>query len=244
MGKLIVVVPIVQGNGGKYITMNLATALKTEKGGKVAIADFNVRNPYLCAGLTDDRIHGVDNLIDKIDGGVLNQTLFSENMIELKNGIHLLKGTKLIGRHKIFNLNHVNTIVKFLKETYDNVFIAITSDTDNAFTIGALSEADEIILVSRNNYSTINAFNRVVEVVNHYKKNNDISLELIHNMYTQTTQTKLATLISENDVKVLGSIEYDETSIDNLNLVSSGMKLFKSKNKNEEPIKQILSKIL
>lgn len=239
MGKLSVILPIVPGNGGKYLTTSLANAYISTKGGKVAIADFDVKNPYLAHALIEDRVHGVDNLIDKIDSNLLDETLFTENMVKLKNGVELLKGTKLIGRHKIFNKKHAETILKFLRNSYTQTFVSITPDTDNAFTVCAIFEADEIVLVSRNNISTIHSFDRVINIVNNYKKTEE-PIKLIHNMYLQGSKNDVSQLITRYGISVLGAIEYDEATIDNINILGSGLKIFKNKNKNEEQLKTII----
>lgn len=239
MSKIVTIIPIVSGNGGKYITTNLGHYFKElNPNSKVAIVDFDVRNPYLAESLNNDEIHGIDNLIDKIDGNLLNEKLFAENMVVLKNGVHLFKGTKLVNQYKIFNKKHATTIIEFLRKMYDISFISTVAETDNALSIYAIHEADEILLVGRNNYSNLKAIDRVLKIINNYKKTDIV--RIIYNMYTTNSKASLTEIVKNNNITGIGFVEYEEDTIDNQNLINTGLKIFKSKNKFDDNFKEIV----
>ena len=128
--KMFVCMPIVIGNGSKYIATNLSHYTKIlYPTKKVALVDFDFKNPYLAERLSlHDTIHSIDNLIDKIDGNFLNETLFFENMIKLKNGVDLLKGTKITHNVKLIQKNHIEKIISILKNNYDYVFMTVSNE--------------------------------------------------------------------------------------------------------------------
>lgn len=83
------VYPVVNGNGANYIAMNLAyAAKKKDPHAKIAVVDFGFQPSLLGFQFVQDECyHGIDNLIDKINGGFLDEDLFTENMVMLKEDI-------------------------------------------------------------------------------------------------------------------------------------------------------------
>lgn len=217
-GKLYVCYPIIVGNGAKYTTVNLAFAYKEKfTQAKIAIVDFDFKNPYLAYSFTDhDQIHGIDNLIDKIDAESLTRELFKENMISV-NGIDVLKGTKLIGRDYLLTKTHVTTIIDFLKEIYDYIFVAVSPEPDNAGTVYALSEADEILLIVRNNISNYLRFPQAMNIVDTYKAMRE-EPKVIYNMYMKNSRVAFNSLFEEYGTKtVAASVPLIVETIDNNN---------------------------
>lgn len=234
-GKVVVCYPVIQGDGCKYIATNLAHHYKSVNSEKrVALVDLDLKLPYLANMIsTHDDIHGIDNLIDKIDGGFLTDDLFKENMVKLKSNVELLKGTKLIGNHKIFNKNHIEKVISHLRELYDFIVISVSPDADNAGTVYGLYESDEVVLVCRNNYANFKAFDRAVSVIRQYKKS-DNTLKLIFNMYSESSQIDFNSHIKDHSIEVIGAVKYDESTIDNVDLSGSSFKVFKGKSKSLE----------
>ena len=233
--KMITVYPIVAGNGAKFIGTNVAHYLKVaHPTKKVALVDFNMKQPYLVHALsTHDEIHGIDNLIDKIDGNHLTDELFMENMVMLKNNVEVLKGTKMIGKHKVFTDKHMKAVVEHLRNIYDYVVAVVSPDVDNAGTVFGLHEADSVVMVGRNNVSNAKSAFRALGIVNQYKKTSE-PIKMVYNMHTANS-SNLAEFIKDSGIEVLGLVEYDENAIDNLDLNGGqGVKFFKSKSKNQD----------
>lgn len=246
-GKVIVGCSAVQGNGCKYILTNLAHYCKlanTER--KVALVDFDFMIPTLAEAISnDDKIHGIDNLIDKIDSGFLTHDLFEENMVELKDGVKLLKGTQLIRNNTIFNRKHIETIIENLRALYDYVFISVSSEHSNAGFVYSMFEADEVLLICRNNASNLKMLNNSLAMINHYK-HSERKINVLYNMYNENSNVDLATMLSKHsNIKVVGFIKYDEGTIDNIDLKNGlTFKMFKGKNKNNEIYENILNDIM
>lgn len=229
-GKIVVTYPVAQGVGGKFVTTNVASVYKErypEK--KVALVDFDFKAPYLAGYLTDnDKIHGIDNLIEKIDGGFLDEELFMENMVKMDNGIELLKGTKLRNNHYFIEPKHIQEIIQHLRNSYDAVFVAISSVHDNAGTTTALFEADELLMVSRNDFTCFTLAENALEIVNHYKKE-DVPLKWVYNQFNDASNMDFNTFIGENGLQVVGIIPFNKESIDNRDLKGKAFNLIKRK---------------
>lgn len=237
--KIVTIVPIVSGNGAKFVATNLAYYTKLAQAKKkIALLDFNLKQPFLAQLLTvQDEIHGLDNLIDKIDGNMLNESLFLENMVKTKQDIDVLKGTKMLGKHKLFQPTHFQAILDLAKEIYDLILIAVSPDSDNAGTVIGIHEADKIILTARNNSANVTMAPYTVAMVNQYKQTQE-SLKIIYNMQS-TYSADLTEFVKQNGIEVLGALEFDENSVDNINLSGQGGRLFRQKNKNHDTFSTI-----
>lgn len=234
--KIITVYPIMSGNGAKFIATNIANALKEEFADKkIALVDFNLKHPYLAHSLSEfDEIHGLDNLIEKIDGNMLTHDLFLENMVHLKNNVELLKGTKLIGKYKRFTTEQITRIITYLEDIYDYVVIAVAPEADNAGTVHALNKADEIVMVMRNNVGNLKTFDLAFGLINNYKNKNS-NIKAMYNMFVSSSKVDLGNLVRNYGIEVIGIVDYDEFAYDNMNLVNgSGKAFFRSKNKNQD----------
>lgn len=244
--KVFVCMPVVVGNGAKYVATNLANSTKLMFPTKsVALVDFDFRHPYLAEKLSlHDTTHSIDNLIDKIDGKFLSSNLFAENMIRLKNGVDLLKGTKITHNIKLIKKHHVEEIMNLLKSEYDYVFIA-TSNEALAGTVYSLFESTDVLLVARNNYTNFKEIKRALALVNNYKNPNS-NLHLIINQYSDVSEVVFTEHIKEHNVKNIELVPYNEDSFDHNDLEKGKIvsKMFKSKSATEEVFKGIISKII
>lgn len=218
-GKLTVIYPVTQGVGGKYVATNVANVYKErfpEK--KVALVDFDFKAPYLAGYLTDnDKVHGIDNLIEKIDGEFLDDELFKENMVVMENGIELLKGTKLGNNHYFIEQKHIQQIINFLRGMYDTVFVSVSALADNAGTTTSLFEAEEIVMVSRNDFTCYNLAENALEVVKHYKKEN-VEVKWVYNQFFEGSNMDFNGFVGEHGLNVIGVLSFDKDTIDNRDL--------------------------
>jgi MinD-like ATPase involved in chromosome partitioning or flagellar assembly len=233
--KMITVYPIVAGNGAKFVGTNIAHYLKVANPTKkIALVDFNLKQPYLAHALTThDEIHGIDNLIDKVDGNLLTDELFVENMVMMKNNVEVLKGTKLIGKHKVFTEKHMKVIIEHLKGIYDYVIAVVSPEVDNAGTVYGIHEADSVVMVARNNVANVKSAFRALGIIEQYKKTTD-SVKMVYNMHTSSS-SDLTNFVKDSELEVLGLVDYDESAVDNLDLNGSqGVKFFKQKSRNQE----------
>lgn len=239
--KIFVCLPVVVGNGSKYVATNLAHYTKIKyPDKKVALVDFDFENPYLAEKLSQaDTVHSIDNIIDKIDGNFLTVELFNENMITLKDGVSLLKGTKINNSSKIIQQTHIEKIIELLKAEYDYVFIAVSNNISSG-TVYSLLNANEIIVVAKNNYSNLRAYKKTLRVVNSYK-NNDSNLRLIINQYCDISDVSFGNTISEVEIVPYDASSFDNSDLDKKNITT---KLFKSKSGTDEVFQNILLKII
>lgn len=230
-GKMIVCYPVITGNGAKYLATNLAISYKEKfKQAKIALVDFDFKNPYLALSFTDqDKVHGIDNLIDKIDAGSLTKELFQENMVKVHD-ISVLKGTKLIGRTNLLTKTHITTMIDFLKELYDYIIVAVSPEADNAGTVFAISEADEVILVIKNTLANYMKMPQAINIVNTYKSTHE-DPKVVYNMYLNNSRVSFNEIFDEYYLKVIGVVPTIEETIDNNNLAGLNSKLTIGKGK-------------
>jgi len=243
-GKVITVYPIVAGNGAKFIATNMAHVYKRQNPNeKVILVDLNLKHPFLAESLTAfDEIHGVDNLVDKIDGNMLTNELFMENMVSTKGNVDVLKGTKMLGKYKVLNPTHVTTILDFARTLYDVVFVAVASESDNAGTVVGLFESDEIVMVARQNQASLKMIYQALDIVNQYKQTEN-SIKLVYNYY-QSTGLDVSEVVKAYQMEVLGLVEYDVQATDNLDLLTTtSSKFFKQRNVNNEVLLNMVKKL-
>lgn len=238
--KVIVFYPVTQGVGGKYVATNVAHTLKEQQPEKkIALVDFDFRAPFLAGYLTDnDKVHGVDNLIEKIDGGFLDEELFKENMVEL-NGIHVLKGTKLGKNHYFIGQEHIDEILHQLKSLYDVVLISVSSDSDNAATTSALFDADEVVVVSRNDFTCYSGFEGAMDIVNFYKKE-EATLSFVYNQFHEASNLDFNPFVKDYGLKVVGVVPFKADTIDNRDLKGKVFGGLMKRKKQESPFDEIV----
>ena len=244
--KIVVCLSVVRGNGAKYICTNLAHYTKIkDTNKKVILLDFDFEHPYLCESLVEfDKVHGIDNVVNKIEAGASIEDIFDEDIIKLKSGVELLKGTKMKNAENVINNSHLEIILDFIKNNYDYVFINTSNITciSSAFTI---FNADEIIIVAKNNYSNYGEFNNLKTLIKNYKSKNS-KLNLVINQYNKKPKISFEDFI-DNDFLIENTvlIPLISESIDNLDLDKSLLKskLFKSKGKVEKVFSELIDVI-
>lgn len=222
--KIITIVPTNTGAGAKFTTVLLAQSiLANDPNAKVAIVDFDFRNPYLAAYLTpEDSFHGVDNLLEKIDANYLTRELFKENMVKISGtNINVLKGTKLGGRYDFITKDHVEKIISLLREEYDYSLIAVNSRGDNSGTVFALNKADEVVVVASQDYMGATKLNATIDMVETYRSIRSRIKLFINRRDYRYDEIRFEKETDERGLEVIGSLPYDPTYVDNRYLKST-----------------------
>lgn len=229
-GILTTVYPVVNGNGANYIAMNLAYAAREiHEHAKIAVVDFDFSNPYLGIGMHDDRIHGIDNLIDKLNGDFLDVELFEENMITLKEDIKLLRGTQMGRFYNMVRQEHLEAIIALLKQRYDYIFIAANADATDGGTSMALFHADNIVVLGRYNYK--NYFMAQKTVQNLDALSGSAQVGVLYNLFNGQNSLDFSEHFSE--WTVFGTVPYLPDTIDNGNLTGRGLQIVKRSKRDE-----------
>lgn len=238
--KLIVFYPVVQGSGGKYVATNVAHAIKESHPDKnIALVDFDFKAPFLAGYLTDnDKVHGIDNLIEKIDGGFLDVELFKENMVSL-NGIDVLKGSRLGKNHYFIENKHIEAIISLLKKIYDVVVVSVSSDTDNSGTTASLFHSDEVVLVSRNDFTCYSLVDGAMDVINFYKKE-DVPVRFVYNQFDESSNLDFNLSLSNYGLNVIGVVPFNPSTIDNRDLKEKTFSGLIKRKKQETPFDEVV----
>lgn len=231
--RIITVIPTNAGAGAKFTTLLLAeSVLANEPNAKVAVVDFDFRHPYLGAYLTpEDKFHGIDNLLEKIDANFLTKDLFRENMVRISGTtIDVLKGTRLGNRYDFIRQDHVETIINFLRNEYDYSFIAVNRMDDNSGTAFALFRADDVVIVASQDYPGVLEINKTIDIVEHYQSSKTPIKLFINRRDYRFDEIRYEKEASTRNLEVIGSIKYDPTYVDNRYLKPTVGNMVKGKN--------------
>lgn len=215
-GLLISCYPVLQGNGAKYTATNLAHEIKMyNRDLSVALVDLDFKVPYLAGYLSGhDEVHTIDNLIEKIDGGFLSEDDIKTNMVELKNGVELLKGTKLAKTYYFIKQEHIHQILVLLKRMYDVVVVAVSHGNDSLSAMVSFLFADHILMIARNDFSNYRVLKSQIRFVKNYAENED-AVKLIFNMYDESSNLDFQPILSEMNVPLVAWVPYDPSTINN-----------------------------
>ncbi|MFF2531486.1 AAA family ATPase [Brevibacillus sp. NPDC058079] len=222
-GKVYAIMSVVQGNGAKYVATNLARAMKRKEkkeNNKILLVDFDFENPYLAYDFVkQDKTHGIDNLLPHIHESGISQEIFQENIIATRIDVDVLRGTQFIGKYKQFSKFHIEAILDTARKLYDIVIVVVSPKVNNAGTVYTLFHADQVILVLRNNYSNYLRVDVAMRIVNQYAKGENPTL-IVYNMQNVQSKAEVNEKLKEFpfELKVAGVLEYDERSIDNVDL--------------------------
>ena len=243
--KMIVCYRVIQGNGSKYTATNLADAIKGKyEDLSVALVDLDFKAPYLAGYLSGhDQVHTIDNLIERIDGGFLDEEAVKENMVELKNGVDLLKGTKLKNTYYFISQEHIHQIIEMLKKMYDVVVVAVGNGNDSIGTMVALLEADHVLMVARNDYSNYVVLKDEIRFIKHYAARED-HVRLIFNMFDQHSDLDFQPILSETNVPLVAWISYDVETINNRHIQGGKVSKFLKGRREATPYDELVSTLL
>lgn len=231
---IITVIPTNHGAGGKFCATSIAYGLRqkySDARTRICLVDFDFKNPYLAMSLLSQVIsvqndtRGVDSLLEKIDSNTLTDSLFNDNMIKVEGQFDILRGSKLNNAYEMFNRNHIETILEYLKDRYEYIIISVSPETDNAGTVFGLMHADKIVLVSRMNSESFLNFGKGISNIKHFRSGEDKKANIIFNHRTMTNDIDFAPKLAhfKDDINVLGYISYNDSLIDNRN-ISIGVK--------------------
>ena len=248
---LIACISPVEGSGCKYASATIASALRAKyPKAKIALVDFDLANPYLLAEQTmNDRVHGIDNLLDKISAEVLTQDLFKENMIKIGSEFDFLKGTKRIGRENYFTKKHILKTIELLRQTYEYIVVAIPPRENNSATIFTLNSADHIVMVVRPNVANLMNINDTISACKKLRHSTAVDVNVLYNMRaSQNDIEPFSKSINENDVRPIGYMSFDPNTVDNQNIGGSFLKdkiaKIGKKNENLARVKEALNILL
>lgn len=229
MGRIITVVPVHTGAGGKFIATSIAFGLRQKNPDpriKIALVDFYFSNPYLGSTLiaqatsaTKD-MRGVDNLLEKIDSHTLNDNLFTDNMIQIEGQFDILKGTRMVDSYDAFNREHIETIIQHLKKKYEYVVISASALGDNAGTVFGIAHADDVVLVSRMNTESFVNFDKSVGMIRQFMNREDKKINVVFNYRTQNYDLDFTNKLNAHKeyMDVIGDMKFHPNAIDNQNI--------------------------
>ncbi|WCF11410.1 Cobyrinic acid a,c-diamide synthase (plasmid) [Paenibacillus thiaminolyticus] len=235
-GKVYAVMSLVQGNGAKYVSTNIARSIKRtykKEDRRVLLVDFDFENPFLAYDLiAHDINHGIDTLVPNIYDSTVGKEIFKENIIQTRIDVDVLRGTKFPGKIKQYSKSQIEGILKAAKEIYDDIIVVISCKANNAGTIYTLFHADEVLLIVRDNYTNYMQFDRVIRTIMMYSRNSK-SILVIYNMQNQYAKSHLNQKVKDSpiDAEVIAVLEQDERSIDNVDLQKKEKLFAGSKNR-------------
>lgn len=244
-GKVIAITSVVQGNGAKYLATNLGYELskKFKNENKVLLIDFDFDNPCLAYEyVKNDDIHGIDNIVSSISSGGLTEELFKDNIISTPIGVDVLRGTKFPEKFKSFTKDIIETILNYSKKLYDYIFVVITNKANNAGTVYTLFNADDLIVVARNNYSNMIRIEKIMKMLLQYYRQ-EKSIKMVYNFKNHNAKSDINSKLSGVNIEVVGILDYDEKSIDNIDL-EKRMSVFGSKSINNKTFTKIINQLL
>jgi len=223
-GKLIVCYPVLQGNGSKYTATNLAHEIKMhDKELDVALVDLDFKVPYLAGYLSGhDTVHTIDNLIEKIDGGFLSEEDIRDNMVKLKDGVELLKGTKLTNTHYFIKQQHIRQILILLKRMYDVVVVAVSHGNDSLSATVSMLSADHILMIARNDFSNYQVLESQIRFLQNYAVNED-KIKLIFNMYDPASNLDFQPILQKTGVPLVAWVPFNPDTANNKHIESGGI---------------------
>src|SRR5690606_23916112 len=127
-------------------------AKKRKKDSKILLIDLDFNNPTLGYFYTKDFTYSIDNLVP-IKNDIRKVTI-NNNIIKTNLGFDILKGSSIKSSEYISS-DLVAIILNLAKEMYDYIFVVTQSNLKNPNTAIILLNANEVILVLRNNYSNL-----------------------------------------------------------------------------------------
>lgn len=244
MGKIYVYASAMAGAGSKFMAANFAHYTKQQYPGmRVALLDFDFTYPYLAERLAlHDSVHSIDNLTDKIDGGFLDDKLFTENMVTLRSGVELLKGTQFAGNYHVVGKSHIDQIMALAKEQYDYVFVAVGSEM-HAGIAYSLFHADQVFAVAQNNYANFRRMPNLSEVLGHCTQTGT-PIHFIINQYVEASDVVFTEFIEAHRIQHIELVPYIEEAFDHTDLTKGliASKLFKQRKQAQDVFEQLIAK--
>lgn len=242
--QIITCFPVMTGNGAKHTALNLAFSYKQKyPTHRVALVDLDFTNPTLLGVETNyDNVHGIDNLLDKIDSHSLTDELFHANLLKIKNGIFLLKGTQLKHNTNSIKREHLEAIFDQLRRGFDRVFVNVSSKDDQSGTVYGLHLSDCVLFILNNNYTNYYLCEEQLDLVKRYYHGQD--LFGVFNKFNLHSKVEFGGWIFEKKLKIVGEIPYDEKTIDGADWFGGFLSKTKKQTKKQTPHELILDQLI
>lgn len=242
--KIITCFPVVTGNGAKHTALNLACSYKQKyPEHRVALVDLDFNHPTLLGLETlHDEVHGIDNLFDKIDSHHLTDELFQANLVKLRNGLFVLKGTQLKDNIHTIKREYLEVIFQHLRKNFDRVFINVSAIDDQSGTVYGLHLTDCVLFILNNNYTNYALAEDQYQLVKRYYHGEN--LFAMFNKFNNNSKVEFGNWIYEKKLIVLGEVPYDEKTIDGLDWFGGLLSKTKRTNKKQSPFEFILDQLV
>lgn len=242
--QVITCFPVVTGNGAKYTALNLAFSYKQKyPEHRVALVDLDFSHPTLLGLETlHDDVHGIDNLFDKIDSHHLTDELFHANLIKLRNGVFLLKGTQLKDNTNTIKREYLEAIFQYLRKGFDRVFINVSAIDDQSGTVYGLHLTDCVLFVLNNNYTNYALCEDQYHLVKRYYHGEN--LFGLFNKFNNNSKVEFGNWIYEKKLTILGEIPYDEKTMDGMDWFGGLLSKAKRTSKKQSPFEFILDQLI
>jgi pilus assembly protein CpaE len=149
------------GVGRSVVACNLAVALKKVSGARVALVDADLQSGDAHVLLNMNTPNTIDDLRE---AGSLDAEIISGAVAVHDSGIELLRAPIALESAELFSADAMKAILVELREHFDYL-IMDTDDTFSEATLTVLDMADQILLVTTLEVTTINKISRFFEVI-------------------------------------------------------------------------------
>ena len=231
-GKIIVCYPILDGYGGKFVATNLAfTAPSKAKNKRIAVLNLNLRYPFMSQNIASNSFAGIDDICVNIESNSIDMNYVQSCMQVSKLGdcsVEILKGTHQFTQYNHFTKEQMETIIETFRQNYDYTIIPVSSYMDNAGTVSAVQNADEILFICSNNIASKELCGVVYNRINAYK-NSNCKVSLVCNMINEGSTIHIPEELKDVSIEKYYAIPYDKEYIDSANLVANKGIMIKQK---------------
>jgi pilus assembly protein CpaE len=149
------------GVGRSVIAANLAVALKKLTGTRVALVDTDLQSGDAHVLLNMNPASTIDDLRE---AGGLDAEVIAGTVAQHDSGVELLRAPIALESAELFTADAMKAIIVELREHFDYLVID-TDDTFSESTLTVLDMADQVLLVTTLEVTTINKVTRFFEVV-------------------------------------------------------------------------------
>jgi pilus assembly protein CpaE len=149
------------GVGRSVIAANLAVALKKLTGTRVALVDTDLQSGDAHVLLNMNPSSTIDDLRE---AGGLDAEVIAGTVAQHDSGVELLRAPIALESAELFTADAMKAIIVELREHFDYLVVD-TDDTFSESTLTVLDMADQVLLVTTLEVTTINKVTRFFEVV-------------------------------------------------------------------------------
>lgn len=215
-----VIISNVIGNGAKYVATNLSFANNVlEKESSTLLIDFDLQNPTLGKVFYDNSEKKSFNIIinELNKNKSINKDFIKENIYSTGKGVDILIGRDIndIDYYNNVSKEKYSELLSILNNLYENIYVVINKEPDNLITLSTLINCNNVIIVGRNNISNEMALDNTINIVRAYT--NEANIYYITNMY-EGGKLDLSKNLKKKNLRFLGNLKYQYSSIDNKNL--------------------------